>query len=123
MFKKLAVPAAILATPLAASAASGRADFAYFNELLGGIYNILTGLIPIIIGIAVIMFLWGLVGYMTTSEGDKKKSYKSFIFTGVIVLFVMTTLWGIIRFLRDILSIDSADPGNAPGIPKPGSAR
>lgn len=58
-------------------------------------------LIPLIGSLAFLAFAWGVARFIrsTGSETDMKKS-KAFIIWGVIGMFVLATVWGIVSFIR-----------------------
>ncbi len=119
MFKKLIVPTAFALSPLLALAGTSNASLDYFDSLLASVYKILSQLTVIFIGLAVVLFIWGLVQYVWTDDAKKRGELKGYLFTGIVVLFVMTTLWGIVYWLRQVLGIDAQDAGSGPGLPKP----
>lgn len=56
--------------------------------------------IPFIGSLAFLVFVFGIVRFIKSAgEGDIKKS-KEFIIWGVIGMFVLATIWGIIAFAR-----------------------
>ena len=59
----------------------------------------LNGIIGIIITIAIIVFFWGLVRYLT-DVGEEKHKGLIMMFYGLIALFVMVSVWGIIHLLQ-----------------------
>jgi len=82
-----------------------------------GIFNILTlfsrivsALIPIVIGIAVLMFLWGVLKYVTASDEEAQTSAKTTMISGIVVLFVMVSIWGLVNILGDTLSLNKTAP-------------
>ena len=64
------------------------------------IEDVISRIIPIIMAVATIVFLWGIVMYITAA-GDEKKAVtaKSYITSGLIGLFFMVAIWGIVRAL------------------------
>lgn len=119
MIKKLIVPTAFALSPLLALAGTSNASLDYFDSLLASIYKILGQLTVIFIGLAVVLFIYGLIQYVWTDDSKKRQDLKGYLFTGIVVLFVMTTLWGIVYWLRQVLGIDAQDAGSGPGLPKP----
>ena len=82
-----------------------------------GIFNILTlfskivsALIPIVIGIAVLMFLWGVLKYVTAGDEEAQTSAKTTMISGIVVLFVMVSIWGLVNILGDTLSLNKTAP-------------
>jgi hypothetical protein len=68
-----------------------------FGSLLDAIGGVLCGTIPVLFILATVVFLWGVVKYVL-ANGDEKKieAGKSFMIYGLIGLFVMVTMWGIV---------------------------
>jgi len=92
----------------------------------GGVKNLVNeaggliqGLIPIVIGLAVLVFLWGILRYVLASDDAGKSQGRTFMFWGIIALFVMVSVWGLVNILSETLQLNPATP-NAPGIPKVG---
>ena len=61
----------------------------------------INALIPLIIGLAVIAFMWGLIQYISAGDDSKKAEAKSAMIYGIIILFVMVSIWGIVKILQD----------------------
>ena len=77
--------------------------FAYAADVfsvLETIEDIIARIIPIVMAVATIVFLWGIVMYITAA-GDEKKAAtaKSYITSGLIGLFFMVAIWGIVKAL------------------------
>lgn len=65
---------------------------------------IFTTLVPLIMGIAVLVFLWGLVKFIARADDEREReSGKQLIIWGMIALFVMVTLWSIVGFIQESL--------------------
>lgn len=74
--------------------------FGDINSSINTAKGIINGLIPLIIGIAVILFLIGVLGYITAGgDEEKRAAARSMIIFGIIALFVMTAVWGFVRIL------------------------
>ncbi len=72
---------------------------------LGGIINTA---IAVVIGIALVGFFWGLVKFIFKLGGDEKAvdDGKRIMKWGLIALFVMVSVWGIVRFMEEALSLN-----------------
>lgn len=81
--------------------------FGGLKELLAGISKILNSLVPLLIGLAVLYFLWGLGQFILKDAGNDKTRAegKQKMLWGVIALFVMISLYGIIKFIGDAVGI------------------
>ena len=96
---KKVLPIAAYLLPVMALAQTGAA------EIIGKISDILNMLIPLIIGLAVVYFIWGILKYVTAGEGDSKAEARSVMIYGIIAIFVMAmslVLWnaGLLGGLR-----------------------
>lgn len=117
--KKLLIVSTTLFTPAITFAA---ADFngANFNgiEALMEEAKYLVGLaLPIVSGLALLGFFWGLAMFIFKSgdeaEVDKGKNIMKW---GLIALFVMVAVWGIVRFMADTLGVGTAGNPTTPTI-------
>lgn len=97
----------------AASASSGKTGGKTATQLLGYFGGIINSLIPIIIGLAVLIFLWGVFKYVFASDPKNKKEAIPFITWGLIALFVMVALWGFVNLLQGAFLSD-ANPSSPP---------
>ncbi len=86
------------------------------NSILGVIRNILNTLVPLLIGIAVVVFLWGVIKYITAGgDEEKRKEARNMMMYGIIGLFVMVAVWGLVAVLGNTLGVQPG--GTAPGVP------
>ena len=69
--------------------------------LLQQIGILIKGIIPIIIGLALIVFLWGILLYVISKGQDDKDKARGFMIYGILGLFVMVSVWGIVFVLSD----------------------
>ena len=70
-------------------------------------------------GLAMLAFFWGLAKYIfNAGNEDKKEDGKSIMIWGVVALFIMASIWGIINFISTQLNLtDSTATGPASVIP------
>lgn len=81
------------------------------------LFYIIDSLIPIIIGIALIVFIWGIIRYVITSSESDKKEAVSIIIYGLITLFVMVAVWGLVAVIGNTFNIyDRSIPLNQQSI-------
>ena len=74
----------------------------------------LNGIAKIIIGLTVIAIFWGLFN-MIFNYDKKADEGKSIMLWGIIALFVMASIWGLVHFLQGSTNIKS---DSAPDIKK-----
>lgn len=111
--KKLAFTIGALALPLTSFAA-----LTNLSNLVTDIGNIVNKVIPIMFAIALLGFFYGLVKYIFGGEEGKTDAKKTMIY-GVIALFVMASVWGLVRFIGEAVGVDqNAAPAVNPLIPK-----
>lgn len=84
------------------------------TSLVVAVGAIIKLLIPILIGIAIIVFFWGLVKYIKDA-GEGHEQGRNIMIAGLVSLFVMVSLWGIIQFAGQALNIN----GNQGGLNPP----
>jgi hypothetical protein len=60
-----------------------------------------TALIPLLGAIAFFAFVWGIARFIKSAGSEKEvKDSKNLIIWGIVGLFVLVAIWGIIAFLR-----------------------
>ena len=96
--KKL-LPFAIYLAPLAAMAAT-------IQEVIDTIGNIIQSIVPLLITIALIVFIWGVIKYITAGadEGEREKA-RNVIMYGIIGLFAIVAVWGLVAMLKNTFGI------------------
>lgn len=105
--------------PLIANAVAGTTVFSstYINSILEAIGGWIGMLVPLLIGLAVVVFFYGLVKYIWGGAEAKSAAISSMVW-GVIAIAVMVSIWGLVGLLQDISGVDSTS--NAPTVPIPG---
>jgi undecaprenyl pyrophosphate phosphatase UppP len=107
--KKIALIASALFLPIVSFAQQGNLDnLTGLATSIGGIIEIL---IPIIFALAVLGFFYGLVKYIFGAEHDKEQAKKTMIW-GVVALFVMASVWGLVNWLQGNLGVDAGTTPN-----------
>jgi hypothetical protein len=71
---------------------------------------IVAAIIPLIFAVAFFFFLWGVFQFMIATTAEKRKEGRQRIWWGLIALFVMVSVWGIIKILSDTVGTGSAVP-------------
>mgnify|MGYP001591996243 CR=1 FL=1 len=108
---KVGIVSAIITSPIFAFA-----QFAQTGMILASIKNIITAfLIPIVFTLALLFFFWGVVKYIW-SEGQGKEDGRKVMVWGIVALFVMSSVWGIVRFLQDQIGLSTTNTIQIPSI-------
>lgn len=79
--------------------------------------DFITRLVPLIIGIAVLYFLWGVLKYVVAKDSEAQQEARSVMVMGIIVLFVMVSIWGLVNLLGETVGINRGAPINPDLIP------
>lgn len=78
----------------------GGANFSDFGSAMITITNWIGQLIPLVISVALLVFLIGIVQYVTAGgDEEKRTAARGMIIFGVIALFVMVSVWGFVNIL------------------------
>ena len=94
------------------------AELAGTNRILMNAEDIINRIIvPLAFTLAVLFFFWGMAKYIQ-SAGDEKAEGKKMMVWGVVALFVMSSVWGLVYFIRDELGLDDASNMKIPTIQK-----
>ncbi|MCI0619847.1 pilin [Candidatus Wolfebacteria bacterium] len=101
--------------------ATVHAQLGNIEDIVDGIGRIVSLLTPIVVGIALLAFFWGLAKFIfSAGDEEARKAGKQIMIYGIIALFIMISIWGIVRFIGDALDIDpERNPGAVPGVPIP----
>ena len=100
--KTFFVISGFLAVPLFASAQN-------LGTVLGVFSDIINLAIPVVLALAVLYFFWGLAQYILSAD-EKKEEGRNIMIYGVIALFVMVSVWGLIALLQDTFDVGGTDP-------------
>jgi len=101
-------PILALGMPLLVSAQS-------LQDIITTFRSAVDVLIPLLMGLCVAVFLWGLVKYMwSAGDSGKQTEAKGYIIYGLIGIFVLVAFWGIVSFIALTFGIGRAQTGNFP---------
>jgi len=101
-----------------AFAQANNANLGFLEQLVRQVGRAVAALIPVIFGLAIVYFFWGLVKYIK-SAGDPKAAGegKSIMIYGVIAIAVMVSLYGIIAWLGGVVGLNQVGAPNIPTVP------
>ena len=93
-----------------------------FDDILLFVSRIINSLIPIIISLAVLVFIWGVFRYVVSPNEEDKARGKQVMIWGIVGIFVMVSVWGLVNIIEATLGLDSDRyRGNFPEVPEPES--
>lgn len=102
--KKFGIIAASFALPFVASA-----QITDVFSIFGFINKILNTALPLIIAGAVVYFIYGIATYVMSGSDDAKDAAKDRIIYGIIGLFVMISVWGLVNILVNTFGLDNTN--------------
>lgn len=106
--KKYLVPASVFLLPALAFAQT-------FAGTLDRVIIFLNQIIPFLVLIATVIFLWGVVRYITAGGDEEKiKEGRNLIIYGIIGLAVMIGVWGFVNIVLTFI-FTSSNPIPIPG--------
>jgi hypothetical protein len=111
--KKLIAAAGLFALP---AIAFGQ-QLTNLSVLVQSATRILNQLVPFAIGLGLVVFLFGIIKYITAGAGEEKAAARNLMIYGIIALFVMVSVWGLVNFIGQSLGIQNPDTQRAPNIP------
>lgn len=89
---------------------------ATLTETLVFASNFLNGIIGLFITLAIVVFFWGLIKYLWSMDTENAHEGLRIMFWGLISIFVMVSIWGIIKLLQNTFRVTSTDPVIPKGI-------
>ena len=94
--------AAALALPVAAFAQ----DTGQVTSIVTNVQTILNTVITIVFILAIVVFGWGVVKYVTAANNpEKEKEARSFLWWGVIGIFVLAAVFGLVQFVAKYFGV------------------
>lgn len=96
---KLSASSALVLIPALVSAQTFNS--AYIDGFLRSVGGWIDALLGFITAIAFLVFAWSLIKYLTSAGDEKARGEaKQYMIWGVVILFVLVSVWGIVRLLQ-----------------------
>ena len=114
--KKLApvLALSLLAAPILAFAQ----NLENLRNLVTSFGDIVGLLVPILVAVAVLVFIFGVVKFIVNAnDAEKRKEGGRFMIFAVIGIFVIVSLFGLVRFLQSAFGIDGANTATDSDVP------
>ena len=114
--KKILYTAMSFAPVLALAQTVGGTESA-LTGVITSVKNLINSIIPVLIGLAVVFFFWGLVTYIRASGDEKKREEgKSQMIWGIVAIAIMVSLFGLIAWLGNAVGVGQGGGYIAPKI-------
>lgn len=93
-----------LLVPGVVFAQMGTADASGFLQF---VYDVVSFIVPLLVSAAIVYFLWGVLQFVSSGDDETKRSEgRHLMVNGVIAVFVMVSVWGLVSFLDVTLNLD-----------------
>jgi Type IV secretion system pilin len=70
-----------------------------FSTLVGMFIGMIQTLVPLIVGLTLLYFIWGIFQLVRSNSEDARKEAIGVITYGIVSLFVMVSVWGLVGIL------------------------
>jgi len=87
------------------------------NDILCKISQILGAIVPVLIALGVVYFVWGVISYVIAGDEEAKKKGRDRIIFGIIGLAVIVGVWGLVRILTRTFGLDNSTTITLPTVP------
>ena len=83
---------------------------------IGNIFNwasctLIKSVVPLLFTLATVGFIWGIIQYFINPDNEEqRKKGKSYMVWGLIALFVMISMWGLVGVLNETFGIQTLIP-------------
>ena len=114
------LPLAAFATTVVASDTSND----NLADLIFQINAVINTIIPFLVGLAVLIIIWGVFNYISGAGDEEKRAQaKQYIVWGVVGVFIMLSVWGLVNVLVNSFDLRKGplDPTDLPGFGAPGT--
>lgn len=108
---------AIIASTLLPTIVFAQGGYNTIDTFLNALKRWIPTVTGIIFGLAIIGFLWGLMKFIfAAGSEDARESGKNIMVWGLVAIFVMASVWGIVRLARDTVGVNNDTPLNPPQV-------
>jgi ABC-type nickel/cobalt efflux system permease component RcnA len=97
MTKKILSHIAIFTIPLLPTLVFAQATD--FKSAVGVIVDMIKSLIPLVVALTLLVFVWGVFQLVRSNDEDSRKEALAIITYGIVSLFVMVSVWGLVGIL------------------------
>lgn len=86
------------------------------GSLLCKISQLLNAVVPVLIALGVVYFVWGVITYVISSDEEAKKTGRNRIIYGIIGLAVIVAMWGLVSILTNTFNVGNTGTITLPTI-------
>ena len=96
--RRLSFPTIALLLPTVASAQN-------LQNIVAMLFGLFNNLVVLFILVAVVVFFWGLIKYLWSMGTEDAHQGLKIMFWGLIAIFVMVSIWGLIKLLQGTIGV------------------
>lgn len=116
--KKAGIISLIAVSTAPLSVAASAPDLTYFESLVMSVQELVVLLVPLVIALGLLFFIWGLVQFILASGSEEAVEVgKRRMVWGVITLFVIVAVWGLVGLLSQLTGIELGMEVSLPELP------
>lgn len=89
-------------------------------ELVSRVSSVLNTIVPLIVGLSVLVIVWGIFRYISEAgDEEKRREARQFIVWGIIGVFFMLSIWGFVHILDNTFTLEKTiDQSKIPKVPQ-----
>lgn len=85
-----------------------------FLELVTNVVmaGVLKPIVPLLVSLTIIVFIIGIIKFIRAADEKNREEGKQFMLWGVIGIFVMVSVWGLVGIIQRSFNLDNNTPIN-----------
>jgi hypothetical protein len=112
-FAPTIISALSVLTPLVAYAATSKK----LSDVIADITGYLDQVLKLLMGFAVVMFVWYVIRYFIMQSDDTKRTEAAqYVMWSLIGFFIILSLWGLVNILISTFNLGSNSPGSLTNV-------
>ncbi|GIW68110.1 MAG: hypothetical protein KatS3mg099_058 [Candidatus Parcubacteria bacterium] len=86
------------------------------QSILKSFLSVVPLVFPVLFAVVLLVFLWGVVRFLWATSVEGKAEGKAFLFWGVIAMFVVASVWGLVGLLLAAFGVQTNLAPHAPEL-------
>jgi hypothetical protein len=86
-------------------------------DILCRIGNLLNKIIPVLLVLGILYFIWGVVQYVIADDEEAKSTGRNRMVWGIIGLVVIVGVWALVRYIANYFGLSNAIDIQVPTVP------
>jgi len=114
--KKAIIKLTVISTAILPAVAFAENLIDLSKRLLNGIGDIVKIATPVVFGMAILAFFWGVSRYVFSQSTEKKQEAKGVLLWALIAVFLMASIYGIVALLQATLNVGGNGSFDVPTV-------